>query len=126
MKKRIFRRIIAAVLLVSMLIPVSLLTACSDSELPDKNWEISEEDTSSVKELTAEAVYSEGKVSVTLTSSDDCFGDKVASNDIYFMEYSSSDAGTNADTGTSSASDESTVIESISEDSGSENHPAAV
>lgn len=86
MKKRILRRVIAAVLSVSMLMPVLLLTACSNSELPDKNWEISEEDTSSVKELTAAAVYSDGKVSVTLTSSDECFDDNVASNYIYFME----------------------------------------
>ena len=126
MKNKIFRRITATVLSVSMLIPVSLLTACSDSELPDKNWEISEEDTSSVKELTADALYSDGKVSVTLTSSDDCFKDNVASNDIYLMEYSPSDnsepdSDEQSGSGTSSTADESTVLESVSEASGSEN-----
>ena len=66
-------------------------------------------------------MYSNGKVSVTLTSADDCFGYNVASNDIYFMEYSSSDSGEKAGTDTFSASDESTVPENVSEDSDSEN-----
>lgn len=115
MKNTLVRRITAGILAVSVTLSMSLLTGCNEqSELPEKDWSISDADKENVRELMAEAVYSGGKVSITLTSDTACFTDSIAANDIYLTEYK---AVNNDNSDTSPVSDISESSEALSDTS---------